>query len=166
MGEYRTLYLKSDVLLLSDVFEEFKKVCLENYDLDPAWYYTTPGLAQDAALKESQVKLELSTDVDMSLMIERGSRGGISMISKRYGKANNKYMGEDHDSAKPSKFIKYLDANNLYGWAMCKPPPVEGFKWMTEEELKSWENIPCILEVDRTFTIFTPMINWLPRGSR
>ena len=56
-------------------------------------------------------------------------------------------MGEDHDSAKPSKFIKYLDANNLYGWAMCKPPPVEGFKWMTEEELKSWENIPCILEV-------------------
>ena len=114
MGEYRNQYLKSDVLLLADVFEEFKNVCVENYDLDLAWYYTTPGLAQDAALKKSQVKLELFADVDMLLLIERGSCGGISMISKRYGKVNNKYMGEDHDSAKPGKFIQYLDANNLY----------------------------------------------------
>lgn len=98
------------------VREDFKNVCLENYDLDPAWYYTAPGLASNA-LKESQVKLELLTDVDMSLMIERGSRGGISMISKRCRKAKNKYMGEDHDSAKPSNFIQYLDKNNLYGWA-------------------------------------------------
>ena len=147
------------------VREEFKNVCLENYDLDPAWYYTAPGLAYDAALRESQVKLELLTDVDM-LMIERGSRGGISMISKRYGKVNNKYMGEDHDSAKPSKFIQYLDASNLYGWVMCKPPPVGGFKWMTEEELKNWEHIPCIFEVGRAFMILTTIIHWLPRGSR
>ena len=88
------------------------------------------------------------------------------MISKRYGKVNNKYMGEDHDSAKPGKFIQYLDANNLYGRVMCKPPPDGGFKWMTEEELKNWENIPCILEEDRTFMIFTTIIHWLPRGSR
>ena len=88
------------------------------------------------------------------------------MISKRYGKVNNKYMGEDHDSAKPSKFIQYLDAKNLYGRVMCKPPPDGGFKWMTEEELKNWENIPCILEEDRTFMIFTTIIHWLPRGSR
>ena len=83
MGDYHDLYLKSDVLLLADVFEEFRKVCLRNYDLDPAGYYTAPGLAWDAALKVSQVGLELLTDVDMLLMIEKGLRGGISMISKR-----------------------------------------------------------------------------------
>ena len=139
MGDYHDLYLKSDVLLLADVFEEFRNVCLQNYDLDPAWYYTAPGLAWDAALKVSQVGLELLTDVDMLLMIEKGLRGGISMISKRYGKANNKYMGENYDPTKPRKFIEYLDANNLYGWAMCEPLPVGGFKWMTKEEIKNWK---------------------------
>ena len=68
MGEYHDLYLKSDVLLLADVFEEFRHVCMENYSLDPAWYYTSPGLSWDALLKDSKIILELLSDVDMLLM--------------------------------------------------------------------------------------------------
>ena len=74
-GDYHDLYLKTDVLLLADVFEEFRKVCLENYNLDPAWYFTSPGLAWDASLKKTEVKLELLTDIDMLQMIEKGTRG-------------------------------------------------------------------------------------------
>ena len=148
LGEYHDLYLKSDVLLLADVFEEFRNICLENYSLDPAWYYTSPGLSWDALLKHSKVNLELLTDPDMLLMFEKGIRGGISMISNRFGRANNKFMEEKFDSSQPSKFIAYLDANNLYGWAMMKPLPVGDFKWMSPLELENWKKIPCILEVD------------------
>ena len=148
LGEYHDLYLKSDVLLLADVFEEFRNVCMENYSLDPAWYYTSPGLSWDALLKYSGVKLELLTDPDILLLFEKGIRGGISMISNRFGKANNKFMGEKYDPRSPSKFIAYLDANNLYGWAMMKPLPVGDFKWMNEKELGHWGDFPCILEVD------------------
>ena len=148
LGEYHDLYLKSDVLLLTDVFEEFRNVCLENYSLDPAWYYTSPGLSWDALLKHSKIKLELLTDQDILLLFEKGIRGGISMIPNRFGKANNKFMGDTFDPSQPSKFIAYLDANNLYGWAMVKPLPVGDFKWMEEKELKHWKDFPCILEVD------------------
>ena len=148
LGEYHDLYLKSDVLLLADVFEEFRNVCLKNYSLDPAWYYTFPGLSWDALLKYSGVKLELLTDPDILLLFEKGIRGGVSMILNRYGKANNKFMGEKYDPWSPSKYLAYLDANNLYGWAMMKPLPVGDFKWMEEKELKNWKDFPCILEVD------------------
>ena len=148
LGEYHDLYLKSDVLLLADVFEEFRNVCLENYSLDPAWYYTSPGLSWDALLKHSGVRLELLTDVDMLLLFEKGIRGGVSMIPNRYSKANNKYMGDAFDPSQPSKFITYLDANNLYGCAMMKSLPVGDFKWMDEGEKQNWKNIPCILVVD------------------
>ena len=148
LGEYHDLYLKSDVLLLADVFEEFRNVCLKNYSLDPAWYYISPGLSWDALLKYSGVKLELLTDPDILLLFEKGIRGGVSMILNRYGKANNKFMGEKYDPWSPSKYLAYLDANNLYGWAMMKPLPVGDFKWMEEKELKHWKDFPCILEVD------------------
>ena len=96
--------------------------------LDPAHYYTAPGLAWDAALKVTKVELELLSDIDMLLMMEKGIRGGVSMMSTRYGKANNKYMGNNFDSSEPSKYIQYLDANKLYGWAMSRSLPTHGFK--------------------------------------
>ena len=130
LGEYHDLYLKMDVLLLADVFEEFRNVCMENYSLDPAWYYTSPGLSWDALLKHSKINLELLTDLDMLLMFEKGICGGISMISNRFGKANNKFMGGKYDPSQPSKYLVYLDANNLYGWAMMKPLPVGDFEWI------------------------------------
>ena len=148
MRDYHNLYNKTDVLLLADVFENFRKVCKKNYDLDPCWYYTAPGLSWDACLKLTKIKLELLTDPDMLLMFEKGIRGGISMISTRHGKANNKYMGERFGINELVKYIIYLDANNLYGYAMCKKLPTGGFKWMTEEELENWRDHSCILEVD------------------
>ncbi|XP_022777882.1 uncharacterized protein LOC111319352 [Stylophora pistillata] len=146
--DYLKLYNQSDVLLLADVFENFRKVCKENYGLDPCWYYTAPGLAWDACLKLTKIRLELLSDVNMLHMFEKGIRGGISMIPTRYSKANNKYMGEKFDPAQPSKFITYLDANNLYGWAMSKNLPTHGFEWVDEKDFGKWKNFPCILEVD------------------
>ena len=84
----------------------------------------------------------------MLLMVEKGIRGGVSMISNRYGEANNKYMGKSFIETMLSKYITYLDANNLYGWAMSKPLPTHGFQWMKVSELETWENHSCILEVD------------------
>ena len=104
MGEYHDLYLTSDILLLADIFENFRKTCLQYYKVDPAHYFTSPGLSWDAMLKMTGIKLELMTDVDMFQFIEKGMLGGISYISHRYGKANNKYM-KDYDSSGPSKFI-------------------------------------------------------------
>ena len=148
MREYHDLYLKTDVLLLADVFENFRKLCKENYKLDPAWYFTTPGFAWDASLKISEAVLDLISDPNMYLMFEKGIRGGISVISKRYAKGNNPYMKEEYNPDEETKYIQYLDANGLYGWAMTNPLPVRDFKWMNEEELKNWKQFPCILEVD------------------
>ena len=138
--DYHDLYLKSDVLLLADVFENFRKTCLKHYNLDPAHYYTSPGLAWDACLKETGQQLELLHDYDMLMMFERGIRGGMTHIAKRYSEANNKYM-KDYNPYKPSKYIQYLDANNLYGWAMSQSLPTGGFKWMTNLTKDKVKNI-------------------------
>ena len=134
MGEYHDLYLKSDILLLADVFENFRKTCLEYYKLNPCHYFSSPGLSWDAMLKMTKIKLELMTDIDMFQFIEKGLRGGISYIANRYGEANNKYMKEYNEKA-PSKYIMYLDANNLYGWAMSQYLPTGGFRWMTQKQI-------------------------------
>ena len=154
--DYLEVYNITDVLLLADVFEKFRDICLKNYGLDPAHYYTAPGLAWDAMLKMTGVNLELLSNIDMLLMIEKGIRGGVSMVSNRYGKANNKYM-KNFNKKEPSKYLTYLDANNLYGWAMSQKLPVHSFKWMSNKEIENlfnnqivqvWEKTPCILEVD------------------
>ena len=155
MGEYHNLYLKSDVLLLADVFENFRKTCLQYYKLDSCHYYSSPGLSWDSMLKMTNIKIELMTDIDMFQFIEKGMRGGISYIANRYSKANNKYMKE-YDEKTPSNYIMYLDSNNLYGFAMSQYLPTGGFKWMTDKQInkinlaKYTENSKkgLILEVD------------------
>ena len=155
MGEYHDLYLKSDILLLADVFENFRKTCHQYFKLDPCHYFTSPGLSWDAMLKMTGIKLELMTDVDMFQSIEKGLRGGISYIANRHGEANNNYMS-GYNSEKPSKYIMYLDANNLYGWAMSQYLPTGGFRWMTEKQIQKVNLAACtedrkkvmILEVD------------------
>ena len=134
MGEYHDLYLGSDLLLLTDVFENFRKTCMQYYKLDPCHYFTSLGLSSDAMLKMTNIKLELMTDIDMFQFIEKGMRGGVSYIVNRYGKANNKYMKEYNDKV-PSKHIMYLDANNLYGWAMSQYLPTGNFEWMSNKEI-------------------------------
>ena len=157
--DYLKLYNISDVLLLADVFENFRDICHKNYGLDPVHYYTAPGLAWDAMLKMTNINLELLSDVDMLLMIEKGIRGGISIISNRYGKANNKYM-KDFLKSELSKHLIYVDANNLYGGAMSQKLPTHGFKWLSNKEIEKlynnqivqvWEKTPCILEVDLSY---------------
>ncbi|CAB4024062.1 Gastrula zinc finger, partial [Paramuricea clavata] len=136
MGDYHDLYLKSDVLLLADVFENFRNVCLKAYNLDPCHFYTSPGLAWQACLKMTEVELQLLTDPDMYLFIEEGLRGGISMISNRFSKANNPYV-PDYDPHQDSSYVTYLDANNLYGWAMSQPLPTGEFDWLNEKEISN-----------------------------
>ena len=135
MDEYHDLYLKSDVLLLADVFENFRKTCLQYFKLDPCHYFTSPGLSWDAMLKMTNIKLELMTDVEMFQFIEKGMHGGVSYIANRHGKANNKYMNK-YDEKVPSEYIMYLDTNNLYGWAMSQYLPTGNFKWMTDKEIR------------------------------
>ena len=115
------------------MFENFRK-CLEVYELDPIYFVSAPGLAWKACFKRTGVKLELITDYDMLLMIEKGIRGGICQATHRYAKANNKYM-KNYDKNNESSYIEYLNANNLYGWAMSQKLPEIGFKWVKQKEL-------------------------------
>ena len=128
-GDSHDHYLKKDVLLSADVFEKFIDTCLKFYGLDPCHYFSFPGLSWDAMLKMTGVKLGKISDTDKYLFIEKGLRGGISYIAKRRAKADNKYMN-DYKPKKLSTFITYLDMNNLYGWAMSKYLPYDGFKWL------------------------------------
>ena len=122
------MYVQSDTLLLADVFENFRFMCTKVYELDPAHFLSASGLAWEACLKKEKVKLELLTDVDMLLMVEKGIRGGICHAIYRYAKANNKYI-KNYNNDKEQEFLQYLDDNNLYVWAMSQKLPVNGFKW-------------------------------------
>ena len=147
MGEYHDWYVQSDALLLADVFENFRNMCIKVYELDhmnSAHFLSALALAWQACLKKTEVKLELLTDVDMLLMVEKGIRERICHAIHRYAKANNKYI-KDYDETEESSYIQYLDANNLYGWAMYQKSPLSGFKWkknkskFTEEFIKNYD---------------------------
>ncbi|KAL7307441.1 hypothetical protein TKK_0000620 [Trichogramma kaykai] len=132
LGQYSDLYLKTDVLLLADVFENFRDSCMQHYGLDSAHYYTTPGFTWSAMLKHTKVKLDLISDVDMAIFIEKAIRGGLCQISNRFGKANNRYMGADYNKDERDSYLMYFDVNNLYGHAMSQALPTGNFEWMTE----------------------------------
>ena len=144
LGEYHDLYVQLDTELLADVFENFRKVYLKEYKLEPCYFVSAPGLAWTAMLKLTKAKLELLTDVDMLSMFEEGTRGGISQAIHKYATANNKYM-KNFNKRVISTFLQYLDANNLYGWAMFKKLPIEGCQWIdvkeyAEEKIKSYDD--------------------------
>ena len=131
LGEYHDLYLCTDVILLANVFEAFRDTCLEHYSLNPAHFYASPGLAWKACLKCTGVRLELLTDPDMLLMFECGIRGRITQVVHRYVVVNNKYMNDKFDPKSESSYLQYLDANNLYRWAMSQPLPTGRFRWVS-----------------------------------
>ena len=160
------------MLVLCDAFEEFRTICMKgpkhvidaasmltdnpkiveeegNYELDPAHYVSAPQLSWDAMLKQTKCTLELITDPEMYRMLANSMRGGICMISGRYSKANNKYMGALFDPSKPTIYIVNLDANNLYGKAMSYPMPQSGFTWLTEEQ---WQPIDWLAQTEEQST--------------
>ena len=153
MGQYHDLYLKSDVLQLSCIFERFRDECMSNYGLDPAHFYTSPGLAWSAALKVSKCRLQLITDPDMYLFVESGMRGGISQISNRLATANNKDISDTYDPLKESTYLIYQDCNNLYGHAMYKPLPTGDFKFLTDEEISNFNIMNIQADADNGYML-------------
>ena len=135
LRDYHNFYLLTDVLLLADVFESFRDVCLQHYDLDPAHNYTPSVLSWQAALKMTDVELNLLTDFDQHLFIDEGIKGGLAMISHWYARTNAPGK-ENYDASKSCSYIMYLDANNSYGWAITQPVPTFNFKWLTDEEME------------------------------
>ena len=167
MGQCYDLYLKSDVLLLANVFKKFCKTCLRYYKLDPCHYFTSPNLSWDAMFTKTAVKLELMSDMDKFQFIERGIRGSVLYICekyKRYAKATNKYISNYYPT-KPSNYIMYLDANNLYGWEMNEDLPTGSFKWVTEKEIdltkknKKHSFLKLIWTILNTFMITTMTVH-------
>ncbi|XP_031551874.1 uncharacterized protein LOC116289141 [Actinia tenebrosa] len=152
MGDYHDIYLRSDVVLLADVFQSFRKMAMEYYGLDPANFYTAPGLSWSALLKKTNAQLDLLTEYDMYRFMEDGIRGGVCGPSRRYARANNPAV--EYDPEKPTTYIFYLDANNLYGWAMSQYLPVRDFEWDDVKPIEFYLSVDkesdkgYVLEVD------------------
>lgn len=155
LRDYMMLYLKSDVLILADIFENFRKICKEIYGLDPCNYVTAPSLSWDAMLKHTEVKLELISDPEIHSFLKSSVRGGITQCTVRLSKSNNKYIKE-YDTEKDDNYLAYIDANNLYGWAMSQKLPISDFSFLTSSEIENFQinqyndesSYGYILEVD------------------
>ena len=167
LGEYHDLYVKLDTTLLADIFENFRDKHIETDKLDPAYFLTTTGLSWWTCLKKTGVKLELLTDEDMFLTYENGIRTGMCQVTFNYAETNNKFM-KNYDKNKESSFVMYVDANNLYGWAMSKKFPEDSFKWIddlsmfTEDFIKSYDeegDVGYLLVVDVEYPIKVCMLH-------
>ena len=158
LGEYHDLYVKSDTALLADIFENFRDKCLDINKLDPACYLSATGLSWHSCLKKTGVKLKLLTDNNMLLQFEKGIRSGIATAVHKYAKVNNRYM-KNYDSTKQRTYLMYVDANNLFGYAMRKKLPVDNFKWgtnlsiFTEDFIKNNDD-----ESDTGYLLFVDVI--------
>ena len=159
--EYMELYLKTDVLLLADVVNNYKKVTYNHYGLDPLWFLTTPSVGLAAALKLTKVKLDLITDIDMYNFVAKSVRGGLSYICHRKAEANNHHLNPNMSQYEKPSYIGYFDANNLYGWSMLKPLPVGGYQWIDSllwedslgDKIKNGANFLTVLqELDQQST--------------
>lgn len=131
LKELLELYVKQDVIILCDCLNFYRKMVRNNYNLEALCYISSPSLSQDAALKMTNVKIELLTDSDQYMFIENGVRGGIAMASTHYCKANNKYMSHDYKPSQPESYIFYADVTNLYGHCLSQKMPISNFKWET-----------------------------------
>ena len=141
LEDYQNLYMRLDVCLLADVFQNFRYLSMQKYSLDPVHFFTSPSLSWQACLKKTETTIDLIVDPEMSNFIDKGFLGGVSFARNPYLKANNpKCSG--YDPNLPEKWILLLDANNLYGYAMKQPLPFGGFEWehnleqFTEEKIK------------------------------
>ena len=150
MGEYHDLYMRSDVYLLTDIFENFRTISMQAYKLDPVHYLSLPGYSWDCMMYRTKVVLSLLTDIDEHLFIERGVRGGVSMIMNRYAKANNPYLSK-HDKEKPNNYVMYWDANNLYGLSMVDYLPTESLGFLNESEITDMYNKIHNEDIDERF---------------
>ncbi|XP_065354937.1 uncharacterized protein LOC135949334 [Calliphora vicina] len=153
LKNYLILHMKTDVLLLTDVFQNFRSICKRTYGLDPCHYYSTAGFSWDAMLKTTKIKLSLLTDKTIISFLQKGIRGAVTQCPQRHSIANNKYLSDYNDQL-PSKYVMHYEANNLYDWAMSQALPVGDFKWLSNVENFSLDSIPndsntgYILEVD------------------
>ena len=147
---YHDIYLISDVLVVADVWDNFRNVCYKVYGLDCCYHYTAPCLSWDAMLKCTRIKLELLTDIQMYLFFESGLKSGISQIFHRYAEANNKYL-KNYDESKEDSYILYLDDNNLYGGAMYEYLPTKDFKWNHDCSLTRDRIVLCLLKRLRSY---------------
>ena len=125
------MYVQNNTLLLADVFENFRNVCLTIYELDPAKFISVLGLAWQAVLKKTIVELDLLTYINMLLMIKKGIRGVICHSIFWYEKANNKYM-KSYSKNKEWSYLQDWDVNNLYGWAMFQNLLANNFEWVED----------------------------------
>ena len=140
LGDYHNFYLLTDVLLLADVFDNFRDMCLQYYGLDPADNYNSPGLPWQAAVKMTDVEFDLLTDIEQDLFIEEWIKRGSAMISHWYARANVPGI-KKYDSRKRSSYITLLDANYLYGLVMSQPLPTSNFKCLTDKEMEELDVI-------------------------
>ena len=145
--DYMLLYVLTDAVLLCDVFENFRNLCMEYYGLDPCHFFSLPAFTWDAMLKMTGVKLEYITDINQYTFIEKNIRGGVTTINHRHFKANNKYL-DDYNPEIPSSYIHYIDCNNLYGASMMGKLPTGGFKWLEEKDVMNFDVIGTDADAD------------------